>query len=267
MTGPVAHRSRQPALLLILAGFGLLLLVLPLVGLLQRAPWSNLGDLLSDSAVTEALRLSLVVSALATVFSVMLGLPLAWVLARVPFRGKALVRALVLLPMVLPPVVGGTALLFALGRRGLVGQRLDSWFGVTLPFSTAGAVLAATFVALPFFVITVEAAFAQLDPGFEETAASLGTSQAKTLLRVVLPMTLPAIAAGTALSWARALGEFGATITFAGDSPGRTRTLPLSIFVALESNPERAIALSLVLVAISLGVLLALRNHWFGVRP
>ncbi len=256
--------SRAPATVVGLATVGLILLLLPLVGLAQRMPWSSLGPLLGGGAVADATVVSLVVSVSATAACVVLGLPLAWVLARVDFAGRRLVRSLVLLPMVLPPVVGGAALLFALGRRGLVGQWLDSWFGVTLPFTTAGAVVAATFVGLPFFVVTVESALLQLDRQYEDTAATLGAMPWTALVRVTLPLVRPALLAGAALSWARALGEFGATITFAGDSPGRTRTLPIEIFVALETEPERALALSGVLVAVSLGVLLALRGRWIG---
>ena len=259
-TPPRVLPTGAPRGLLVLAGIAVVLLVLPLVGLLQRMPWTGLADLLGGRAVGEAIRLSLVVSLSATALCVVLGIPLAWVLARVSFPGRRLVRSFVLLPMVLPPVVGGTALLFALGRRGLVGQWLDRWFGVTLPFTTTGAVLAATFVALPFFVITVESAISQLDRRYEDTASSLGSSPWTTFGKVTLPMVRQAIVAGAALSWARALGEFGATITFAGDAPGRTRTLPLSIFVALETEPERALALSLVLVMVSLSVLVALRG-------
>lgn len=261
---PKRVASKPPLLLVIMAALALGLLALPLVGMLQRMPWSTLGEVLGESSVNEAIRVSLTVSVAATCFCIILGLPLAWVLARVEFRGRRVVRALVLLPMVLPPVVGGTALLFALGRRGLVGQWLDQWFGVTLPFTTAGAVVAATFVSLPFFVIAVESALTQLDQTYEETASSLGATPLRTFRAVTLPMIRPAILAGAALSWARALGEFGATITFAGDSPGRTRSLPLEIFIALETQPERALVLSFLLVAVSLLVLVGLRGRWIG---
>jgi len=253
---------RPPLVLAIPAAIAVGLLVLPLVALLQRAPWSSLLDLLTTSTVAEAMRLSLVVSLVATTIGVALGLPLAWLLARVEFPGRAVVRALVLLPMVLPPVVGGTALLFALGRRGLAGQWLDRWFGLTLPFSTTGAVIAATFVAMPFFVLTVEAAIRQSDAGLEDAAATLGATPMAVFRRVTLPLVAPSIAAGAALTWARALGEFGATVAFAGNVPGRTQTLPLATFLALESNPDEAIALSLVLLAVSLVVLVSLRRHW-----
>ncbi len=206
--------------------------------------------------------MSLVVSLSAAVLCVVLGLPLSWVLARRTGPGIAALRVLVLLPMVLPPVVGGTALLFALGRRGLFGQWLDRWFGVTLPFTTAGAVVAATFVALPFFVTTVESALRDNGVDLDEAAAASGASPWQTLVHVTLPVLRPSIAAGVALSWARALGEFGATITFAGSLGGRTRTLPVETFLALEQDPETAIAVSVLLLAISLSVLAVLRGRW-----
>ena len=253
--------TNPPRLLLIAGATALLLLVVPLIGLLQRMPWSALRDILSSDAVADALRTSLVVSITATALAVLLGLPLAWVLARVPLRGRRVVRAIVILPMVLPPVVGGTALLFALGRNGLVGQWLDQWFGIQLPFSTSGAVIAALFVSMPFFIVTVEAALHQAGVLHEEAAATLGASPSRIFWRVTLPAIRPAIAAGAALTWARALGEFGATIAFAGNSPGRTQTLPLATFVALESEPEAALALSLVLLVVSFVVLVSLRDR------
>jgi molybdate transport system permease protein len=239
---------------------------LPFVGLLQRTPWSELGSLLASDRATEALRLSVVTSLGATGLSLVLGVPLAWVLARVDFPGRSIVRALVVLPMVLPPVVGGAALLFALGRRGLVGEWLDAELGILLPFSTAGVVVAATFVAMPFLVITVEAAFRSLDQRYEDAAATLGAGRWTTFRRVTVPMVAPSLVAGAVLCWARALGEFGATITFAGNLQGRTQTLPLAVFLTLEEDRDAAIALSLVLVAVSLAVLVALRDRWFALR-
>ena len=164
---------------------------------------------------------------------------------------------------VLPPVVGGAALLFALGRRGIVGGPLNDLTGIVLPFSTGGVVLAATFVAMPFLVITVEGALRNLDARFEGAAATLGASRWRVLFRVTLPMILPSLAAGLALTWARALGEFGATITFAGNLQSRTQTLPLAVFVALENDRDTAIALSLLMVVVSLGVLIGLRDRWW----
>ena len=176
----------------------------------------------------------------------------------------AFVRGLVLLPLVLPPVVGGAALLFALGRRGSIGEPLNRLTGLVLPFSTWGVVIAATFVAMPFLVITVEGALRNMDVRYEGAAATLGAGRWTVLRRVTLPLIGPSLAAGLLLTWARAFGEFGATITFAGNLQGRTQTLPLAVFVALESDRDVAIALSLIMVAVSLTVLVALRDRWWG---
>jgi len=191
-----------------------------------------------------------------------LGLPLAWALATVDLPGRGFIRALCTLSMVLPPVIGGVALTFALGRRGVLGQYLDRWFGITLPFTTAGVVIAQTFVAMPFLVITVEAALRQLDLRVEDASRTLGASRSYTFWRVTLPAIRPALAAGAVLAWARALGEFGATITFAGNFPGRTQTMPLAVYISLETNPDEAIVLALVLIVISFTVLVALRDRW-----
>ncbi len=229
--------------------------VLPLLGLVQRAPWSELGGDLASSDVRTALRLSLECSLAATAISIVLGVPLAWVLARGSFPGRALLRALVLLPLVLPPVVGGVALLTTFGRRGLVGQWLYDWFDIRLTFTVWGVILAETFVAMPFLVITVDAALRALDPRFEDAARTLGASRWTVMRRVTLPMIGPSLAAGAALTWARALGEFGATITFAGNLKGVTQTMPLAVYLALETDPEAAITLGLVLLAVSIAVL------------
>ena len=257
-------RRRPPFIVLAAATLGLALFVLPLVGLLQRAAWGSLLDDLRDPASIEALRLSLVTSLTATALALVLGLPLAWLLARSDLPGRAVVGALVLLPMVLPPVVGGVALLSAFSRRSPLGGWLYDALGIQLTFSPAGVVLAETFVALPFFVLTVEAALRQADVRYEQLAATLGARRATVFRRVTLPAIAPAVGAGAVLAWARALGEFGATITFAGNIAGRTRTLPLAVYLALESNPDAAIALSLVLLAVSFVVLVALRDRWIG---
>lgn len=254
---------RSPAGLTALAVAGLVLFVLPLVGLLSRTPWSRLPELLAGDLVTQALRLSLVASLAATAISAILGVPLAWVLARVEFPGKALVRGLVTLPMILPPVVGGAALLFAFGRRGLLGEPLYAGSGLLLPFSTAGVIVANTFVAMPFLIISVEGALRGLDPRYEGAAATLGARPFTVFRWVTLPLIAPSIGAGLVLTWARALGEFGATITFAGNLPGRTQTLPLAVFIALESDRDAAVAVSLLMVALSLAVLVALRDRWW----
>lgn len=253
---------RAPWVLVLPAVVGFAFLVLPVVGLLVRAPWSTMGTRLGQPEILDALRLSLVCATLATAFCLVLGVPLAWVLARVSFPGRRLVRALVTVPLVLPPVVGGVALLLALGRNGLMGQWLDRWFGLTLPFTTTGVVVAEAFVALPFLVISVEGALRAADLRYEDAAATLGASRWTTFRRVTLPLIAPGIGAGAVLCWARALGEFGATITFAGNYPGRTQTMPLAVYLALENDPQAAIVLSLVLLAVSVVVLAGLRGRW-----
>jgi molybdate transport system permease protein len=255
------RRERPPVLFVVLAAIGVAFFVLPLIGLLYRAPWQTaIGDLTTPEALT-ALQLSLVVSIAATALALLLGVPLAWIYARVPFRGRDVARALTTLPMILPPVVGGVALLFAFGRRGLFGQALDA-IGIRLPFTTAGAILAATFVAMPFLVLTVEAGLRSMDRRYEDAARTLGAGRWLVFRRVTLPLIGPSIFAGAVLCWARALGEFGATITFAGNLPGTTQTLPLAVYIALETRPEVAIMLSLVLLAMSLAILIAMRDRY-----
>jgi len=254
---------RSPRLILGLAALGAAFFVLPLVGLLARTPWGDLPHLLSSEVVRDALVLSVVTSLVAALVSVVLGVPLAWVLARTQIPGRSVVRAIVTLPMVLPPVVGGAALLFALGRRGVVGESLESGLGVVLPFSIWGVVIANVFVAMPFVVVTVEGALRSADTRYEDAARSLGATPLLVLRRVTLPTIRPALVAGTALAWARAFGEFGATVTFAGNLQGRTQTLPLAVFVALESDRDAAVAISLLMVAISFVVLVALRDRWW----
>ncbi|MGW3244831.1 molybdate ABC transporter permease subunit [Streptomyces sp. NPDC001070] len=256
------HRSPVPLPLLLPALLGLAFLVLPLVGLLVRTPWGELPAQLTSPGVWQALRLSLICATLATAVTLLLGVPLAWLLARTEFPGRGLVRALVTLPLVLPPVVGGVALLLALGRNGVAGRWLDQWFGVTLPFTTTGVVVAEAFVAMPFLVISVEGTLRAADPRYEEAATTLGASRFTAFRRVTLPLIAPGIAAGAVLAWARALGEFGATITFAGNFPGRTQTMPLAVYLALQSDPAAAVALSLVLLAVSIAVLAGLRDRW-----
>ncbi|MEU2427214.1 ABC transporter permease [Streptomyces sp. NPDC007851] len=255
-------RTAVPLPLLLPGAVALAFLLLPLVALLLRAPWSSLPSLLTSPDVWQALQLSLFSATAATAVSLVLGVPLAWLLARTEFPGRGLVRALVTLPLVLPPVVGGVALLLALGRNGVVGRWLDAWFGITLPFTTTAVVIAESFVAMPFLVISVEGTLRAADPRYEEAATTLGASRFTAFRRVTLPLIAPGIAAGAVLAWARALGEFGATITFAGNFPGRTQTMPLAVYLALQNDPEAAIALSLVLLAVSIAVLAGLRDRW-----
>ncbi|MCI3223268.1 ABC transporter permease [Streptomyces sp. NP-1717] len=257
-------RTRTPVALAVPALLAVAFLLLPLAGILARTSWGEVGTHLTSPGVVEALELSLLVSFWALALSLVLGVPLAWLLARVDFPGKAFVRSLVLLPMVLPPTVGGVALLLAFGRRGLLGPWLEDTFGITLPFHTSGAVVAATFVAMPFLVISLEGALGGLRPRYEETAASLGASPVRVFATVTLPMVAPGLLAGAALTWARALGEFGATITFAGNLPGTTQTLPLQVYLLLQNSPEAATSVSLLLLVIAMAVLIALRGRWTG---
>ena len=251
-----------PGLLVGVATLGVAFFLLPLVALLLEAPWADLGPILSSSTVSDAVRLSLLSSILAAAVSGLVGVPLAVVLARLDFPGRPLVRGVVTLPLVLPPVVGGAALLFALGRRGVLGGPLEA-SGVTLPFSLWGVVIATTFVAMPLVVITVEGGLRAMDARFEGVAASLGATRWVVFRRVTLPMIRPSVVSGLLLAWARAFGEFGATIAFAGNLPGRTQTLPLAVFVELQSDRDAAVAVSLLMVGVALLVLVALRDRWW----
>lgn len=256
------HRLPLPAMML--AVVAIAFFALPLISLIWRAPWSRLADVLGRSTVRDALGLSLATSLISTVVATVFGVPLAWLLTRIDFPGRSLVRALATLSMVLPPVVGGVALFASFGRRGLFGQLLNDWFGISLPFTTAAVVIAQTFVAMPFLVLTVEGALRQLDDRLEDAARTLGGHRWFVFSRVTLPSIRPALIAGAVLAWARALGEFGATITFAGNFPGRTQTMPLATYLALERDPDEALLLSLVLIGISFAVLIGLRDRWLG---
>lgn len=254
-------RTRTPLPLWILAGVGTAFVSLPLVALLVRAPWDDVASSLQGAGAGEALRLSIVVSLAATGLSLLLGVPLAWILARSRMPGRSLLRAIVVLPVVLPPVVGGIGLLAALGRGGVVGRWLYSTFDLQLTFTSWGAILATTFVSMPLVVLATEAGLRSIDRRYEHAAAALGARPRYAIRRVVLPMLGPQLAAGAVLAWARALGEFGATITFAGNLAGRTQTLPLAVYEARLTDPGGAIFLSLILVALSIGVLVAMRDR------
>jgi molybdate transport system permease protein len=253
--------------LLLPAVTGLAFLVLPGVALVAAADWASLPRQLGQPVVRDALRLSLQTAAAATALCVVLGVPLAWLLARGDLPGRRVVRALVTVPLVLPPVVGGIGLLMLLGRRGLLGRYLDAAWGVTLPFTPVAVVLAQAFVALPFLVLSVEGALRGADPRYEQAAATLGAGRWRVFRRVTLPLVAPGVAAGTALCFARALGEFGATLTFAGSFPGTTRTMPLAVYLEIETDPQAAVALALVLMAVCLVVLVSLRERWLGGGP
>ena len=250
---PRSRKQPRPPLLVVAgAVLGSCLFVVPLLAMAIRAPWTHAWSIVTEPAVRAALRLSMLCSLSATAISLVLGLPLAWVQARCEFPGRSLLRAITTLPVVLPPVVGGLALLLALGRNGIVGRYLFDWFSIRLPFSTAGTIIAEAFVSMPFLVLSMEGAFAGADQRYEEAAATLGASRLTILRRVTIPALRPALVASGVLCWARALGEFGATITFAGNFPGTTQTAPLAVYQAFETDPEAAIILSLLLVTVSL---------------
>lgn len=257
-------RTVAPTALGGLVVLGVGLLTVPTVALLLATPWGRIGELATAPGTARALQLSLVTSLASLALSTVLGVPLAWVLARREFPGKRLLRAFAVLPMVLPPVVGGVGLLLAFGRRGLLGRPLAEIAGVTIPFTGVAVVLATTFVAMPFLVITVEAGFRAVDRRLEDAAETLGADRWTVLRRVTLPLLRPALLAGMALAWARALGEFGATITFAGNLPGRTQTVPLAVYLELERDRDAAVLLSLVLLVVSVAVLLLLRDRYLG---
>jgi molybdate transport system permease protein len=258
------RRERAPAWIAVLAAIGAAFFLIPLLGLLVRTPWGDALRALTSRDTLEALRLSLVASLASTAVALILGVPLAWVYARVDFPGRNVLRALTTLPMVLPPVVGGIALFLAFGRSGLVGPFLEGAFGITIPFTTAAVVLAETFVAMPFLVLTVEAGLRSMDRRYEEAARALGAKRWTVFTRVTLPLIAPSLTAGAVLCWARALGEFGATITFAGNFPGVTQTMPLAVYLLLETNPQGSFLLSLILLFVSLVVLVSLRHRWLG---
>jgi len=259
--------SRIPRGLGALGAIAAAFLLLPLVGIVRRVAWSSLWQQLTSQQITDALHLSLTASVLATMCALILGFPLAWLLARANFRGRSLLRALVTLPMVMPPLVGGIALLGVYGRtNGLLGTFLYDTFGIQVTFSLTAVVIAETFVALPFLVLAIEGGLRGIDPRHEEAAAVMGAGPWQRMSLVTLRLLRPSLIAGIAVAWARALGEFGATITFAGNIEGRTQTTPLAVYMLLESEPEAAYALSLVLVLVCVGVLFALRDQWLGRR-
>ena len=259
--------ERAPWYFVVPGAIALAFLALPVLALLAQAPWGDFTTLLTSEAVLVALRLSLVTSLAATAISLVLGIPLAWLMCRSRAFGSTWVRALVTLPLVLPPVVGGVALLLAFGRRGLAGQVLYDVFGMQIPFTTAAVVIAEAFVAMPFLIITVEGALRTSNRRLEQAAATLGADRWTVFRRVTLPLVLPSIVAGAVLCWARALGEFGATLTFAGSFPGVTRTMPLAVYAALDVDRSEAIALSVVLLLVSVAILVSLRGQFLqGLR-
>jgi molybdate transport system permease protein len=266
MSATEPRLGRPPLRLVGAGGVAAVFLLLPLVALVGSAPWDRLWSIVTTPEARQALWLSAWTSTAAAGLCLLFGLPLAWLLARVDFRGRRLLRALVAVPLVLPPVVAGVALLTAFGRHGLVGAPLREAFGTQIPYTTVAVVLAHTFVAMPFFVISLEGALRSTSSRLELAAATLGADRWTTFRRVTVPLAMPGLAAGLVLAWARSLGEFGATITFAGNYPGTTRTLPLDVYTALQADRDAAVALSLLLLAVCVLVLVALRERWWGVR-
>jgi molybdate transport system permease protein len=258
-----------PLLLVAPAAVGAALLIVPAIALVVRAPWSELGAIYRKYQFWDALRISIETSLEVTAISLVIGTPLAWILARARFPGKSLLRAAVTLPLVLPPVVGGIALFFALGRQGVVGQYLYRWFGWSIPFTQFGIVLAGTFVSMPFLIVTVEGAIRSADRGLEEAAATLGASRSRVFSRVTLPLIVPSLALGSVLCWARAIGEFGATTIFGGNIAGSTLTMPVLAMRVFQvsGDPEGSVALSLPLMAVAIVVLVTLRDRWLRPVP
>jgi molybdate transport system permease protein len=255
-------QGRIPLLLAAPAAVALLFLALPLVGLVIRAPWTDAGAVLASAGALQALKLSMITASVSVIIVLLIGVPLAWVLARPGLRGASLLRALITIPLVLPPVVGGVALFTVLGRTGLIGRPLYQLTGFAFPFTPYAVILAQVFVALPFLVLSVEGALRASDRRYEEAASTLGARPVTVFRRITLPLVGPGIAAGAVLAWARALGEFGATITFAGSFPGTTRTMPLEVYLALETDPGSALLLSVLLLGVSVAVLALLRERW-----
>ena len=262
-----ARRDRiGPVAAAVAAGTLVAFLGLPIAALVIRVPPGDLLRRLADPVLLDALRLSLLTSIAATAVVAVLGLPVAWLLATRDFPGKRLLEVLIDLPMVLPPTVAGVGLLMAFGRNGLAGGALGT-MGLSIPFTTLAVVVAQVFVAAPFFISATRAGLSEVDPRYLDAAATLRASPTRTLLRVMLPLALPSLVAGAAMTWARALGEFGATITFAGNMPGVTQTMPLAVYIALQSDLDASVAMSVLLLALSLGVLFAIRIAAPGVSP
>lgn len=256
--------GRPPAVLMVPALLATLLLVVPLVAMVAATNWAALPEELRSEPLREALWLSLTTSTAAVAICLLLGLPLSWLLARADFPGRGVLRALVTVPLVLPPVVAGVALRTAFGRTGVLGEPLLAWTGFAFPFTTWGVVLAHVFVSMPFVVIAIEGALRSADKEYDAAAATLGASRWTTFRRVSVPLAMPGILAGMVLGWARSLGEFGATITFNGNYPGITQTMPNLIYVTRQSDQDASLALSLVMLVVSVTVLLALRDRWLG---
>lgn len=249
----LAKPAGVPRWIVIVAAIGAVFILLPIVAVLARVNWANFIPLITSSSSIAALLLSLKTALISTLLCIAFGVPIALVLARTTFPGQRIIRSLILLPLVLPPVVGGIALLYTFGRLGLLGSSLHL-LQIQIAFSTTAVILAQTFVAIPFLILSLEGALRTSGTRFEAVASTLGARPSTIFRRVTLPLIIPALVSGAILSFARALGEFGATLTFAGSLQGVTRTLPLEIYLQLETDPDAAVALSLVLVAVAIFV-------------
>lgn len=249
----VRMTAALPRWVVLIAVVGGLFVVVPLAAMALRVDWPRFIPLVTSESAQAALLLSLRTSLTATALCIVFGVPMALVLARTSFRGQQVLRSLVLLPLVLPPVVGGIALLYTFGRRGLLGSSLDV-LGIDIAFSTTAVVMSQAFVALPFLVLSLEGALRSVGTRYEAVGATLGAGRWTVLRRITLPLVLPALVSGSVLSFARALGEFGATLTFAGSLQGTTRTLPLEVYLQRETDPDAAVALSLILVLVAVAV-------------
>ncbi|GAA3816666.1 ABC transporter permease [Nocardioides panacisoli] len=254
--------GRAPLALVVPAGIAVAVLVVPLLAMVATVDLGSLPDALTSEAAREALWLSVLTSTAAMLVCLVVGLPLAWFLARVEFAGRRLLRAVVIVPMVLPPVVAGIALRSAFGRSGLFGEPLLHATGFAFPYTTWGVVLSHVFVSLPFVVVSIEGGLRSAGSEYDAAAATLGAARWTTFRRVTVPLALPGIAAGMVLGWARSLGEFGATITFNGNYPGTTQTMPTLIYVQRQADSDGAVALSLLMLLVSVAVLAALRDRW-----
>ena len=259
-------RVRQSPSLVAAAVIGTLFVALPVLGIVVRMPWSDAGSILGSGPVHTAAWLSLQTSLVAALVATLLGVPLAWVMSRARGTLVTVVRSLVITPMLLPPVVAGIALLTVFGRRGIIGSSLLEWWGVSIPFTRTAVVMAQVFVSLPFLVLAVESAFRQLDTGLEDAARTLGASPWRVFVTVALPGARGAVGAGVALAWARSLGEFGASITFAGSFPGRTQTVPMAVYELVATDYRASLVLSFGMMVVAVAVIAALRGRWMVTR-
>jgi len=256
----MAKKSQVSPALAAIGFAGLLAVFLPVAALLSRVPWSNLTNQLTSESSINAIRVSLITSVLAALVSVLLGVPLAWYLARGPEAVTKWLRPIVISPLVMPPTVAGLALLTLMGRNGLLGKFIYEQTGWAMPFTMAAVVLAGVFVGMPFLVLVVEAVFRQIPIELEEAAQTLGANPSRVFWRISFPLAKGGVISGLVLAWARALGEFGATLTFAGSLPGVTRTLPMEVYVAMEVDPASAYSISALLILIAVIVVFLLRS-------